>query len=113
MIQRGWPQEHGGEVLEKQSDGRGDVLGLQVAGVPMLLGAPHRCRDDVHAELPELVLHGGEPLLGRAELGDGHHDADVLLEHVPVTGDHRFEKPGVLWRLRQLHVQSGRNEHVV
>ena len=77
----------GGELLEQQGDRQRDVIGVQFGGETLLLGAEHRCPDDVHAEPPELVLHLGEPALPGAQLVDGHHDADVLFEHVPVTGD--------------------------
>jgi len=45
------------------------------------------CGDDVHPEAAKLVLHGGESRLGCGQLCHGDHDADVLLEHVPVAGD--------------------------
>ena len=96
-------QEHRGEVLEQQRDGRADVVGIEVGAVALLLRAPHRCGDDVHAEAPELVLHVGESGLGVRELADGDHDADVLLEHVPVPGHHRREERAVLRRLREVH----------
>ena len=85
----GRADEDGGEVLEQQRDRRRGVLGIELVAVALLLGAAHRCGDDVHAEAPELVLHGGESRLRGGQLGDGDHDADVLLEHVPVAGDHR------------------------
>ncbi len=66
--------------------------GVQFGAVALLLGALHRGGDDLHPEAAELVLHRGEPRLGRGELRDGDHDADVLLEHVPVTGHHRAEE---------------------
>ena len=55
--------EHRGEVLEQQRDRRGGVLGVELGAVALLLGAPHRGRDDVHAEAAELVLHVGESRL--------------------------------------------------
>jgi hypothetical protein len=61
----------------------------------------------------ELVLHRGEARLGGGELVDGDHDADVLLEHVPVGGDHRHEEPAVQRRLRQVHPQPGGLDDVV
>ena len=79
----------------------------------MLLRASHRGGDDVHAEPPELVLHGGESRLGGRQLGDRDHDADVLLEHVPVAGDHGAKERVVLRRVRQVQAQPGRRQHLV
>jgi hypothetical protein len=62
------------------------VFGIELAAIALFLGASHRCGDDVHAEAAKLVLYGGESRLGRSQLRDGDHDADVLLEHVPVAG---------------------------
>ena len=87
--------------------------GIEFAAVALLLGAAHRCGDDVHAEPPELVLHGGESRLGRGQLGDGDHDADVLLEHVPVPGDHRGEERVVVRGVRQVKAQPRRRHDVV
>ena len=70
--------------------------GSSSVAVALLLCAPHGCGDDVHAEAPELVLHAGESLLCRGQLGDCDHDSDVLLEHVPVAGDHGREELAVV-----------------
>ena len=109
----GRPDEHGGEVLEQQGDGRRDVFGIEFGGVAVLLSVPHRGGDDVHAEAPKLVLDGGKSLLRRRQLSDRDHDADVLLEHVPVAGDHRGEERVVVGRVRQVQAQPGRCDDVV
>src|SRR5271165_3159015 len=107
------PQEHGREILEQQRDGRRDMLGLQLAAVPLLLRAPNRRRDVIRAESPNLVLHRSEPLPSGGELGDRDHDADVLLEHVPVAGHHRGEERGVVRRILRLHGQARWGDHVM
>ena len=113
MPESGAADEHGGEVLEQQGDGGRDVLGIEVRRVAMLLNMSHRGGDDVHAKSPKFVLNGGKPLLCGGELCDRDHDADVLLEHVPVAGDHRSEERIVLRGVRQVKAQSGRRQDVL
>ena len=78
------------------------MLGIEFGCIAVLLSAEHGGGDDVHAEPPEFVLDGGEPLLGRRQLRYGDHDADVLLEHVPVAGDDRGEERVVIGGFRQV-----------
>src|SRR6202012_1454789 len=104
---------HGGEVVEQQGDSGRDVLGIEVGRVAVLLNMSHRGGDNIHAESPKLVLNGGKPLLGGGQLGDRDHDADVLLEHVPVAGDHRREGRLVSGGVRQMQIQPGRRQYLV
>jgi hypothetical protein len=62
------------------------VFGIELVAVSLLLCATDRCGDYVHAEAPKLILYEGESWLGGGQLRNGDHDADVLLEHVPVAG---------------------------
>src|ERR1700743_2531400 len=84
----GTPDEHRGEVLEQQGDGRGGVLGFELGSMALLLGPADRGRHDVHAESPKLILHAGKPLLGCRELGPRDHDAYVMVEAYPTAAEH-------------------------
>jgi hypothetical protein len=102
-----------GEVLEQQRDGRRGVLGIELVAESLLLRPAHRCGDDVHPEPSELVLHGGESRLRRGQLRDGDHDADVLLEHVPVPGHDGGEEGVVVRGVGQVKTHPRRRHDVM